>query len=277
MSKYKLNFKLKQHTPIIHFQHDQSGATLRASELKPKLDKFLIEKLGNGNYEQGKNITKERGWLIGNGEHPALNYQVRIIEDNYNSVQYYLPYPVKLNSRRYPNKEQNFKGFLSRHINFEFEYLMPSPFFANADKINFYERSDEVDPGESKPNEIIFARYSLKNIDGFITTFNSSLKSEMEKYLVEFFLITNFGTRQNKGFGSYTVSNINGKEIKIDNKLLNNIFLKKSTHPISTFNNLFGFILNEYNLLKSGTNRPYNKSELFKYYITKVSHIKRVL
>jgi len=46
-SKYNLSFKIKQHTPIIHFQHDQSGATLRASELKPKLDKFLFDKCEN--------------------------------------------------------------------------------------------------------------------------------------------------------------------------------------------------------------------------------------
>jgi len=43
MSKYKLTFKLKQHTPIIHFQHDQHGTTLRATEIKPKLDRFLNE------------------------------------------------------------------------------------------------------------------------------------------------------------------------------------------------------------------------------------------
>lgn len=44
---YKLTFTLKQHTPIIHFQHDQAGATLRASEVKPKLDKFIIEQMGD--------------------------------------------------------------------------------------------------------------------------------------------------------------------------------------------------------------------------------------
>ena len=38
-----LKVHLKQHTPIIHFQHDQDGATLRATELKPKLDKYLRE------------------------------------------------------------------------------------------------------------------------------------------------------------------------------------------------------------------------------------------
>ena len=41
----KLEFTLKQHTPLIHFQHDQAGATLRATEVKPKLDQFLIEEL----------------------------------------------------------------------------------------------------------------------------------------------------------------------------------------------------------------------------------------
>ena len=51
---YKLEFTLKQHTPIIHFQHDQDGATLRASEVKPKLDRFIYSKWldeENGNKE----------------------------------------------------------------------------------------------------------------------------------------------------------------------------------------------------------------------------------
>ena len=78
MSNFKLTFKLKQHTPLIHFQHDQHGATLRATELKPKLDRFLLEKLGNGNYEQGIEIAKKKGWLVAKGEHPALDYKVRI-------------------------------------------------------------------------------------------------------------------------------------------------------------------------------------------------------
>lgn len=43
MSNYKLTFKLKQHTPYIHFQHNHIGATLRASDLKPRIDKYLGE------------------------------------------------------------------------------------------------------------------------------------------------------------------------------------------------------------------------------------------
>lgn len=75
---YKLNFTLKQHTPLIHFQHDQDGATLRATEVKPKLDRFIIEKLGNGDFEQGKKTAKDNGWLVGNGEKPALDYKMRV-------------------------------------------------------------------------------------------------------------------------------------------------------------------------------------------------------
>lgn len=61
---YKLPIKLKQHTPIIHFQHKQVGATLRATEVKPKLDRFLLEKLGEGNYENGRQVAKQNRWLI---------------------------------------------------------------------------------------------------------------------------------------------------------------------------------------------------------------------
>jgi len=78
MSSYKLTFTLKQHTPIIHFQADQEGATLRATEVKPKLDRFILTKLGNGNYEQGMQRARAKGWLVGKGEKPALNYKMRI-------------------------------------------------------------------------------------------------------------------------------------------------------------------------------------------------------
>lgn len=54
---YQLNIQLKQHTPLIHFQHTQDGATLRATEVKPKLDCFLIEQHFGGilNFDDYKN------------------------------------------------------------------------------------------------------------------------------------------------------------------------------------------------------------------------------
>ena len=47
----KITVELMQHTPMIHFQvrydqnqtlREQRGATLRASEVKPKLDRYLL-------------------------------------------------------------------------------------------------------------------------------------------------------------------------------------------------------------------------------------------
>lgn len=36
-----LKIELKQHTPLLHFQHESVGATLRASEVKPGLDRYI--------------------------------------------------------------------------------------------------------------------------------------------------------------------------------------------------------------------------------------------
>ena len=87
---HTLTVELEQHTPLIHFQHDQYGATLRASEVKPKLDKFILTKLGEGDYDTGKNIAKDRGWLVGKGEHPALNYKIKIEAGHNHDIE--IPY-----------------------------------------------------------------------------------------------------------------------------------------------------------------------------------------
>jgi hypothetical protein len=69
---FEAKFKLRQHTPMIHFLHDQPGATLRGTELKPKLDKFIAKKT---------NTPFSKDWIARtdtNG-HIALDYKVSII------------------------------------------------------------------------------------------------------------------------------------------------------------------------------------------------------
>lgn len=77
----KLQVKLRQHSPIIHFQAEQEGATLRATEVKPKLDEFIIKEVFNNNYE------KYKEYLIGYNEKKtendfkdkkALDYKLKI-------------------------------------------------------------------------------------------------------------------------------------------------------------------------------------------------------
>jgi hypothetical protein len=66
----RLTFTLRQHTPLIHFQ-PQNG-TLRATEIKPKLDKYVIQKLD----KLGKGIPST--WCIGgeSAKSKALDYKL---------------------------------------------------------------------------------------------------------------------------------------------------------------------------------------------------------
>lgn len=271
---YKLEFTLKQHTPIIHFQHDQDGATLRATEVKPKLDRFILMKLGKEAnpglterekiYEEGRKKAKNNGWLI-DDKKGALDYKFKVTSNSI--IDYFLPYPTALNSQNNPYRERNFKRFIKDYIDLEFDFLLPSPYFANADKIKFNDRSDIVNPTDSKPMEIIFAVLSKIEINIEIVTTHNLVKDEIINSVSVFFLENNFGTRQDKGFGSFTVSSIDNKPVSISNAVLLSIFQKKSTKIFSNQNQIFKFILEEYNLLKSGQNRPYKKSELFKYFV----------
>ncbi len=83
---HTLEFTLKQHTPIIHFQHDQDGATLRASELKPKLDRFIIKR--QGDWDQIHD-----SWRVGRAkgveDQHALDYKVRISIDPKSTLRWY--------------------------------------------------------------------------------------------------------------------------------------------------------------------------------------------
>jgi hypothetical protein len=94
MSAHTLTYTLKQHTPMIHFQSDQSGATLRATELKPKLDKFLIS-----NYADLK--TRKHH----NSE--SLEYKIRIIYGGNSSKDY---------PKTYVNTKKGDKGYTAPYF-----------------------------------------------------------------------------------------------------------------------------------------------------------------
>jgi hypothetical protein len=140
---YKLEVKLKQHTPLIHFQHDQEGATLRASEVKPKLDRFITDKLSE----------EQIAFDHLKSTHDALEYKIKIKSDEIETYLIHDRYPL---------------------------------FFGN------------MGDGERK---------EFRYCDGYtkieFQTFHEEIIEYLKKYLVEFFLCNNFGTRQSKGFGAF--------------------------------------------------------------------------
>lgn len=174
-----LKVTLKQHTPLIHFQHDQYGATLRASEVKPKLDRFILTKLGKGNYELGCEEAKEKGWLIGKGTHPALNYKIQVHPKD----------KIDLSLQNKINREK-------KHTTEDFPLLL-----ANMG-------------GRDSVDELVnFSMYKTVYLEIF--TLKDNLCEKMKNYIPFFFAKTNFGQRSNKGFGCFTVTYMDDDQGKV--------------------------------------------------------------
>jgi len=145
---FEKTYKLIPQTPLIHFQHRQSGATLRASEVKPKLDKFLLEKAKT----EGLDTT---GWFV--GETKALNYKLRFVDAEKNTPK-------------------------------------------DISKYKFYFGKD----GKG----LIFKNVTMK-----VICINKSLREHLDKYIKEFFILNNFGTRQSKGFGGFWIEGTTDEDI----------------------------------------------------------------
>lgn len=178
----KIIITLKQHTPLLHFQPMQEGATLRASEVKPKLDNFLLKALGEGDYEEGKKVAGKNGWLIGQSD--ALNYKLKIESKDKQELELTIPNP---NNGKY--KTANFPLVLSNMAGKEkkeelvnlvmFEKLILSIVVPNS-KIGLYD-------------------FLIKPI---------VLKNSPVSIFGAFFALNNFGQRKSKGFGCFEVIGI---------------------------------------------------------------------
>lgn len=166
--KFKLVLRLKAQSPMIHFQAFQNGATIRASEVKPKFDRFIVQKLLKQEGKQSvtelrrmgeyKEIFQDADGANGND---ALKYKMQIACSTA---------PKVIELKRY------------------------SIFFGNAGK---------------KPDEQKYGVYS--NPEVTIVCFQPKLRGLIEAYIEEFFLVTNFGTMQSKGFGSFAPNSMVAK------------------------------------------------------------------
>jgi hypothetical protein len=252
---YKATFKLKQHTPIIHFQHGEAGATLRATELKPKLDKFLLALFQSENEDYSE-------FLIKDSQEPALDYKVRI--DIAPGKIYFLPLATRLPT----DKSENLKKYIFNQKAIIVELIEPSPFFSNSDKISF--RGSEIDENKTKVDELDFAILTDKEVTVSMVTIHQKLSDTIKKHIELFFLITNFGKRQNKGFGSFALNQShNIAKSKLANLLIINdlegIYSTELRSP--SVSNFFAEIDLLWKMLKAGKNYgEYEKSDLFKYF-----------
>ena len=251
-----LTIKLKQHTPLIHFQHDQEGATLRASEVKPRLDKYILTQLGGGDYEKGKAEAKAKGLLVGKGDHPALDYKMRIEVSK----------PTKRDEFLFASylKKDRIVELGNKGIN----AFSNTPFFAQ-------EKENAKVKGKNEWDKIGKKGLLWDDVSMNIFSLNTNIVSCLEKHISNFFICTNFGTRSDKGFGSFTVASINGKTDNIPNN--DNGYIKafktfyEFCYKRRSSRNTFSEIKDDYQRLKSGTNfGNYKKSLLFCYAVERM-------
>lgn len=259
---FVLTLKLKQHTPIIHFQAEQAGATLRATEVKSKLDKFIVERflsLDNKFLKHEDAVNKLNKAI--NSKHSL--YKIHF--DCPNKVGFYLPLAMKMDSKSYPNKHKNIQDYIQRNKNINVSILAPTPYFANQDKIEFVPRSDVIKSIDFV--ELRLGIYTSQPITGNIMVGDKDVYDLLSEVIPYFFVYENFGTRQNKGFGSFSITYINDIEFTHTESVLQKICSYKSKKTKDILQ-AFAFIQETHQLLKSGKNyQGYEKSKLFEYFI----------
>ena len=185
--KYIYKCCLKQMTPMIHFQSDEPGAIIRASELKPKLDRFILSKVQ-------ENVSND--WYLCHDKYKrnnnALNYKVRITVNGT---------PIKSEERKL---YREYKRELAKTTDEKKIKVIKRAYQNNSGRINnMYFGNMGNDENQYKETIMYKGDISLT-----IICFIPELMKRIEECLEEFFLVTNFGTRQSKGFGGFIISKV---------------------------------------------------------------------
>ncbi|MBV6473547.1 MAG: hypothetical protein JPMHGGIA_01832 [Saprospiraceae bacterium] len=275
---YILKFTLKQHTPIIHFQHDQEGATLRATEVKPKLDLFIMKKCLTS-----KNITWEhdqdardkfkqaalhpgndndkkpwKNWLMGKGKsiNIALDYKIEI-QSTLDKYVLFSAMPLNLNKK----DSIKYNADAIKYFGNNFELVDDCQYFADSEFIKFQQHTNNINPHRTYWNNLR-PGLMFNSIQCSIRSTSKSLRERIKLILPYFFANTNFGTRQSKGFGSFTTPNFNASTH------LNFGACLYQKECAGDYKQQLKEISKDWKFLKAGFNHGhiYYKSDLMKYY-----------
>ena len=166
----KLQLQLEAQMPMIHFQSRQAGATIRASEVKPKLDRFIL----------GKIMEQEKKSIEQLKEDSEFEHLFLDADSNMNNA---LDYKMQITVFEKPQEIDLAPTGPDGRDNNEEKYAI---FYANMGR---------------QRDEIIYGLFSNPMVT--IICFKEKLRKYIEEHIIAFFLVTNFGTMQNKGFGSF--------------------------------------------------------------------------
>ena len=243
---YSISFTLKQHTPLIHFQHNQDGATLRATEVKPKLDRYLIKFMKI----QGKQIPLK--WMVGKKKRDdggiALDYKINI-ESKGNKSEFAITSNPVSNKKDEGRKKSLMDTISAEYIN-ETQYFADNQFI---DNISMHSKIRKGIMYES----IILSFFS----------FNEELIEVISANFPAFIVSQNFGTRQTKGFGCFSIDGRTDDQILMDLKKvpdITGIFRKTNGQ---SFQQKLQLIAKNYSVIKRGKSYGgYQKSKLWEHF-----------
>lgn len=247
----KLVIKLKQHTPLIHFQHDQEGATLRASEVKPKLDRYLIENEFENEFENCKM------YLIGYENTPSKE---SLLKKKFKEGFHSLNYKIKVETK---GEKEDFKLQSECRID---------PKTRKRKYYSYWRRSNN---GSTEEFPILLSNMGGKEQESDLINFSfyedititfytkeKELSDIISYYIDLFFATNNFGQRSSKGFGSFSIIEINGEKKEFPFEEFENIYKLSYTSSknidLSFQAQLFQSIDFYWKCLKSGINYTRN-------------------
>ena len=271
-TKYRLNLSLEAQSPLIHFQAREQGATIRPSEVKPKLDRFLLDKLiqrsGVESQKELETDSRYKGFFqpsAGESSAPSLRYQMRIFCDT-------PPMVVSINNGSVRGPD----GTVSLQRD---SYKL---YYGNSGKNT---SMDEQTMGV------------ISNPTVSIRCFHPELHELISENIEEFFLVTNFGSMQRKGFGGFLPDSvISGERLTSNERRKIGGFLMERTGSkkcffmdvdlprdetewvrgvhVKDYIDAFEDIRCFYQLMKSGYNqaRPYGNSEYERSFLFQYMH-----
>lgn len=179
----KIVVKLGQDTPMWHFQGAFDDCCLRATEVKPKLDRFLLAKLDNGELSVDDCALTSRDdapstWWA-NEDKTALNYKMRISAESRRIIESQVPDL----DRRTRRQKTDRNGM---------------PVFKNLYPIYFA----RVGANETGDMELVM----MRGIKVELMVSDDKLAECIGPIIPAFFASHSFGARQDKGFGCFRVS-----------------------------------------------------------------------
>ena len=232
---FQKTYTLLPQSPLIHFQHGQSAATLRATEVKPKLDRYIISRYRREH--DGKDVPGS--WKMPNTPEgkTALKYKLRITADGERKT-------VDIGMKKERKPDGKFRNVRTPY----------DIYYGNM--------------GDNAEKKGVFAQSTLA-----VTCMVGDLLEYIDSVLFDFFIVTNFGTMQDKGFGSFRVKGYPKSVGDLCKIIKDEYGCAKCYYFKTTGDKSFRQIKTVYSLIKSGVNMgfmprtpdAYRRSMLFTY------------